>query len=317
VTSRTFDPAREDSNWLTFDKELGTLPGERSFWLRDRYFWSVILMRVGAHPFDTAIIVTPGWGGEVNYNQKGLLTISVGVACALFNAYVEQMGFRPTAAEASQFRVSDIYVLYKLYDNWGIAKEPWLFGIVLVSAIRFKFNSLLDFMTNRLDRDDFFGGRFLDEVKEFANSPKHIPGKKRVKLLKTIEKDGPVATCRYVGGTSINVTNSSGITIASNSPGSSQSAVAMLTDAVQQHLLNLANYLEQTAEQLGLTAERAVLVPDLINELRAVANEPAADRSKLARLLETMRLLAVGAASVPLGAGLEALISQAAHALGL
>ena len=278
----------------------------------------MILTQEGAQPFGTAILVVPGWGGEVNYDQKkGRLIIPVGVACALFNAYVEQMGFRPTAAEVSRFRVSDIYVLYQLYDNWGISKEPWLFGIALVSVIRFKFNSLLDFITNRLDRDDFFGGRFLDEVKQFANSPKRVAGKKRAKLLKAMEKDRPATSYRPVGSASIIVTNSSGVTIASNSPGTSQIVVAMVTDDVQQHLLNLANYLEQTAEQLGLTAERAVLVPGLISELRAVANEPTADRSKLARLLETMRLLAVGAASVPLGAGLEALISQAAHALGL
>lgn len=141
--------------------------------------------------------------------------------------------------------------------------------------------------------------------------------KKRAKLLKPIEKARSVASYSPVDSMSITITNSSGFTIASNSPGTSHIAVAIVTDGVQRHLLNLANYLEETAEQLGLTAERAAIVPGLINELRAVANEPAADRSKLARLLETLRPLALGAASVPLGAGLEALISQAAHALGL
>ena len=119
------------------------------------------------------------------------------------------------------------------------------------------------------------------------------------------------------GSTNIAVTGSSGVTIASHSPGAAQAAVVTVTGEASQHLLSLADYLNQTAAQLGLATEGAAAVPELVSELRAAASEPTGDRTKLARLLDTVRQLAIGAASVPLGAGLQALIHQAVHALGI
>ena len=119
------------------------------------------------------------------------------------------------------------------------------------------------------------------------------------------------------GSTNITVTSSSGVNIASHSPGAAQAAVVTVTGEARQHLLSLAGYLDQTAGQLGLAADGAAAVPGLVSELRAAASEPAGDRTKLARLLDTVRQIAVGAASVPLGAGLQALIHQAVHALGI
>ena len=121
---------------------------------------------------------------------------------------------------------------------------------------------------------------------------------------------------RAVGSTHITVTGSSGVNIASHSPGATQAAVVTMTSEARRHLLNVADYLDQTGPQLGIADEQAAQVPELINELRSVADSPEADRAKLADLLDTVRLLAVGVASVPLGAGLEALVLQAIHALG-
>lgn len=133
-----------------------------------------------------------------------------------------------------------------------------------------------------------------------------------------VENDRPVSKdAAAPGGTNITVTSSSGVNIASHSPGATQATVVTVTGEARQHLLSLADYLDQTAGQLGLAADRAVAVPGLVSELKAAASEPAGDRTKLARLLDTMRQLAVGAASVPLGAGLQALINQAVHALGI
>lgn len=118
-------------------------------------------------------------------------------------------------------------------------------------------------------------------------------------------------------GMTINVTGSSGVNIANLSPGAAQAAVGAVSSEARQLLRNLADYLDQTAPQLGLTPEKASSVPDLVDNLREAADGPGADRKRLARVLEAVQLLAVGAASVPLGAGLQALAVQIAHALGL
>ena len=119
------------------------------------------------------------------------------------------------------------------------------------------------------------------------------------------------------GSTNITVISSSGVSIVSHSSGVAPAAVVTVTGDARQHLLNLADYLDQAGTQLGVAADGAVAVPGLVSELRAAASEPVGDRRKLARLLDTARHLAVGAASLPLGAGLQALIHQAAHALGI
>jgi hypothetical protein len=57
-------------------------------------------------------------------------------------------------------------------------------------------------------------------------------------------------------------------------------------------------------------------VPALVAELRTGANDATADPSKLRTLLGVVPQLAIGAATAPLGQGLEALVHQALHALG-
>lgn len=119
------------------------------------------------------------------------------------------------------------------------------------------------------------------------------------------------------GSTNITVISSSGVNIASHSSGVAQAAVVIVTGDARQQLLNLADYLAQAGTQLGVAADDTVAVPRLVSELRAAASEPVGDRTKLARLLDTVRQLAIGAVSLPLGAGLQALIHQALHALGI
>jgi len=115
----------------------------------------------------------------------------------------------------------------------------------------------------------------------------------------------------------ITVTGSTGINDASNSPGATQTVTVTLTGEMRRQILTVADYLDQTAAQLGAPAEELARVPQLVAELRIAAGGPAADRGKLRQLLNTARQLAIGAAGAPLGAGLEALIHQAARALGL
>lgn len=122
---------------------------------------------------------------------------------------------------------------------------------------------------------------------------------------------------KSAGDTTITVTNSPGTNIANRSPGARQLNVAAMTEEGQRRIYVAADYLEQFAEQLALPERDAKRLPELVASLRAIAQEPAPDRGKLKRLLESARELAIAAGSIPLGAGLQALIHQAAHALGI
>jgi len=137
-------------------------------------------------------------------------------------------------------------------------------------------------------------------------------GERLVENGRSTSEDREVA-----GDTTITITNSTGVNVANRSAGVTQAVAVTITEERQRQIRNVADYLEQTAAQLGASTEDVVDVPRLVAELRAMALEPAADRGRLQRLLDTVRQLAIGAASGPLGAGLEALVHQAAHALGL
>ncbi|MGI9091874.1 MAG: hypothetical protein ACR2FF_00185 [Mycobacteriales bacterium] len=113
------------------------------------------------------------------------------------------------------------------------------------------------------------------------------------------------------------ITDSQAVNVAHGSPDTQQTATITITGGQEQQILVVADYLEQAAPQLGLPTEEAARIPRLVEELRAAAQEPAADRGTVRQLIDTARQLGIAAGGVPLGAGLLALIDQAAKALGL
>lgn len=119
------------------------------------------------------------------------------------------------------------------------------------------------------------------------------------------------------GDTTITITGSTGVNVASKSPNANQASAVAITAEGQRQIHMLADYLEQVAGQLALGEEDTARIPELAAELRAIAQEVTPDRGRLRRLLDSARELAIAAAGVPLGAGLQALVHQVAQALGL
>jgi hypothetical protein len=178
-------------------------------------------------------------------------------------------------------------------------------------------------------RGDFFAIAEIDDASRWLRDEGYISGPEaagggivrpriEAKGERLVENDRSASEDRTAaGGTNITVTGSTGVSVATNSPGATQTVTVALTGEMRRQILTVADYLDQTAAQLGAPAEELARVPELIAELRIVAGGPAADRGKLRQLLDTARQLAIGAAGAPLGAGLEALVHQAARALGL
>lgn len=84
-------------------------------------------------------------------------------------------------------------------------------------------------------------------VRHRAEKPVIIPeGEKLVENDRSVSADLRLST-----GTSITVTGSSGVNIAAHSPRTSQTAVVTLTGDARQHLLNLADYLDQALTGAG------------------------------------------------------------------
>ncbi len=119
------------------------------------------------------------------------------------------------------------------------------------------------------------------------------------------------------GDTAITITDSPGAIVANRSAGAHQASFVTMTEEAQRQIRVVADYLEQVGRQLALPEQDAERLPELASNLREIALEPAPDRGKLKRLLESARELAVAAASIPLGAGLQAIIDQALRLLGL
>ena len=69
--------------------------------------------------------------------------------------------------------------------------------------------------------------------------------------------------------------------------------------------------------ELAVAAGAPRRTAQLVVDLRGAAAESAPDPGRVRKVLETVRQIAIGAASVPAGAGLLDLVEKAAHALGL
>lgn len=177
---------------IVFDEALGALPRNHSFWLDDMLFWFPILEEYSAPPA-TKIVIGTGWGGDIRHDSEShQLSIPIGVACAIHNQYVEQMGFEASASMASNFAAKVVYDLYVLYQNWGIDKEPWLLKIILESAIQFKFKDFVEFVSSELPREGMFAGEFLDDLLQYTKSSQTISDGKRSRLRSAISDESGV-----------------------------------------------------------------------------------------------------------------------------
>lgn len=117
--------------------------------------------------------------------------------------------------------------------------------------------------------------------------------------------------------TSITITGSRNVNVAASSPGASQVITDTVTEETRQLLTDLADYLQQHATQLVVPADSPRRTAQIVVDLRSAAAEPVPDRGRIRKVLDTVRQIGIGAASVPAGAGLLDLVEKAAHALGL
>lgn len=115
------------------------------------------------------------------------------------------------------------------------------------------------------------------------------------------------------GGGGISIHNSTGVAVATNSPGASQS-VTVTTNAADQ-VLNLAAALEAMLPVLGLEPAQEASARGLVVQLQQVAPEVEADPGKVKRLVGAVRDVAVNAAGGAAGTALVALADQVAGSL--
>lgn len=173
-------------NGIDFVETLRSLPRKPSFWLDDWLFWFPILQDACGQaepPSGAGILVTDkNVYNPILYDEATKLAmVPIAVACELFNQYVTEMRFEPSAAIASDFTMADLYTLFDLYHGMGTNKEPWILKILFKSAIDFRFNSLVEFVRFGLDRSHQQSGAFLDDLLTFTTSNRDISrNKKRV-----------------------------------------------------------------------------------------------------------------------------------------
>jgi hypothetical protein len=115
----------------------------------------------------------------------------------------------------------------------------------------------------------------------------------------------------------INVHNSTGVNVAANSPGATQTATVTMTADNRAAVLKLADAVEQYLPHLGLAAPQVVEAQATARDLRDMAQADTADRTRLSRLIDAVKGVAIGGTGGALGDGLVALAQQTAQLLGL
>lgn len=120
---------------------------------------------------------------------------------------------------------------------------------------------------------------------------------------------------RAGSGTTFAISNSQGVTIASNSPGATQS-VTITTDARQQ-MLQTADALLATLPVLGLDPEDEVRAHEVADRLRAEAEQDESEPGRVRAVLKDARTIAVSGTGSAAGVGIVALAQQIAQSLGL
>ncbi len=116
-------------------------------------------------------------------------------------------------------------------------------------------------------------------------------------------------------GTTFSISNSQGVTIASNSPGATQT-VTITTDARQQ-LLQTADALVATLPVLGLEPEDIERARDIEERLREEAEREESEPGRVRAVLKDLRTIAVSGSGSAAGAGLISLAQQIGRSLGL
>lgn len=117
------------------------------------------------------------------------------------------------------------------------------------------------------------------------------------------------------GGTNISVTGSQGVNVAADSAGAQQSVT--ITSNTRQQLVQIADALDATRPVLGLSTEDDERAQAIVLRLRDEAERDEGDPSKMQRLLQDVRTIAVSGSGSAAGMGIIALAQQVAHALGL
>ncbi len=138
-------------------------------------------------------------------------------------------------------------------------------------------------------------------------------GEHTVETSRSTRDDPPVQPA----ATSITITCSRNVNVAAHSPSASQAITGIVTEETRQLLTDLADYLQQHAAQLAVSADDPRRTAQIVVGLRGAAAEPAPDPGTVRKVLDTVRQIGIGAASVPAGVGLLDLVEKAAHALGL
>ena len=178
---------------INFDDSLGTLPRRPSFWLDDLFFWTPIVLEASGQehlPHGFGVHVTPGWGGDVTYDKKeNLVSIPIGVACGLYNQYVQEMEIKSSAATATEIEPEGFYSLWQLYHNWDIDKGPWIEKVIFTALIQYKFQGMVDFFVSSLDRSELFAGEFLDAVLQLTDSEPKISDDKKSAIRAAIMEE--------------------------------------------------------------------------------------------------------------------------------
>ena len=120
---------------------------------------------------------------------------------------------------------------------------------------------------------------------------------------------------RAGSGTTFAISNSQGVTIASNSPGATQT-VTITTDARQQ-MLQTADALLATLPVLGLDADDEARAHEVADRLRAEAEQDESEPGRVRAVLKDARTIAVSGTGSAAGVGIVALAQQIAQGLGL
>jgi len=138
-------------------------------------------------------------------------------------------------------------------------------------------------------------------------------GEHAVENNRSTRDDPPVPPA----ATSITIAGSHHVTVAAHSPSASQTITAAMTEETRHLLTDLADYLHRHAAQLAVSGDDPRRAAQIVVDLRGAAAEPAPDPTRVQKVLDAVRQIGIGAASVPAGTALLDLVEKAAHALGL
>lgn len=114
----------------------------------------------------------------------------------------------------------------------------------------------------------------------------------------------------------IHISDSSGVNVAANSPGASQTATVISAEERREQILNVAHALDQMRPILNLTPDRDAQAVEAVQQLREVSNAPTEEPARVRSLMHDVHAIGIGATTSATGAALVALVGTAMHALG-